>query len=133
MNITNDELLQAYKKEKNIHKKERLYAMCKIKINNRTIAETARQMFCTYQCVRNWLDSFEKYGLEGLEDLPRSGRPPLISHKTLQKIERTFKRISNGITPKKLIQFIFYRIRIIPQIISLFNLLFLQSIGTYQD
>ena len=81
--------------------------MCIIKINESTIAETASQMFCTYNSVRNWLDSFEKYGLEGLEDLPRSGWPPLISHKTLQKIERTFKRISDGMTPKKLMQFIF--------------------------
>ena len=112
MNITNDELLQAYKKEKYGKKKERLHAICIIKINNRTITETARQMFCTYNSVKNWLDSFEKYGLEGLEDLPRSGRPPLISHKKLQKIERTFKKISDGMTPKKLIQFIFYRTRI---------------------
>ena len=55
MDITHEKLLQDYKKEKNIHKKERLYAMCKIKINKSTIAETFRQMFCTYQCVRNWL------------------------------------------------------------------------------
>ena len=46
--------------------------MCKIKINESTIAETASQMFCTCNSVRNWLDSFEKYGLEGLED------PPLV-------------------------------------------------------
>ncbi len=103
---------RAYKKEKYGKKKERLHAMCKIKINESTIAETANQMFCTYNSVRNWLDSFEKYGLEGLEDLPRSCRPPLISHKKLQKIERTFKKISDGMTPKKLIQFIFYRTRI---------------------
>ncbi len=109
MDITNDELLQAYKKEKNICKKERLHAICIIKINNYAIAETARQMFCTYNSVKNWLDSFEKYGIEGLEDLPRSGRPPLIPHKKLQKIERTFKKISDGMTPKKLIKFIFVR------------------------
>ena len=70
MDITNDELLQAYKKEKYGKKKERLHAMCIIKINKFTIAETANQMFCTCNSVRNWLDSFEKYGLEGLEDPP---------------------------------------------------------------
>ena len=59
-------------------------------------------------CKELALDSFEKYGLEGLEDpTPRSSRPPLISHKTLQKIEQEFKRISDGMTPKKLMQFIF--------------------------
>ena len=56
------------------------------------------------------MNSFEKYGLE---DPPRSGRLPLISHKTLQKIEQEFKRISDGMTPKKLMQFIFYRTHII--------------------
>ena len=109
MDITNDELLQAYKKEKPSKKKERMYAICMIQINNHTIAETARQMFCTYNSVRNWLDSFKKYGLEGLEDLPRLGRPPLITHKKLLKIERTFKKISGGMTSKKLMKFIFDR------------------------
>ena len=55
MNITNDELLQAYKKEKNIHKKERLHAMCIIKINKSTIAETVRQMFCAYNSVNGFI------------------------------------------------------------------------------
>ena len=108
MNITNDELLQAYKKEKNNRKKERLHAMCMIKINEHTIAKTAKEMFCTYQCVRNWLCRFEEYGLEGLEDLPRSGRPPLIPHK-ITKIEKLFKKLSGGMTPKKLMQLMFDR------------------------
>ena len=42
------------KKKKTVRKKKKLHAMCIIKINKSTIAETARQMFCTYQCVRNW-------------------------------------------------------------------------------
>ena len=66
MYITNDELHQAYKKEKFGKKKERLHVMCKIKINKSTIAKIARQMFCTYQCVRNWLDSFEKIRIKRL-------------------------------------------------------------------
>ena len=69
-------------------------------------------MFYTYQCVRNWLHRFEKFGLEGLEDLPRSSRPSLIPHKKLLKIEKLFKKLSGGMTPKKLMQFIFDRTRI---------------------
>lgn len=109
MYITYYKLLQAYKKEKNIHKKQRLHAICIIKINKYTISETAKQMFCTYQCVKNWFNQFERYGLDGLEDSPRSGRPPLISCKKLQKIEQAFKKISGGMTPKKLMRFIFER------------------------
>ncbi len=95
MNITNDGLIQAYKKEKNNRKKERLHAICMIKINEHTIAETAKEMFYTYQCVRNWLDRFEEFGLNGLEDLPRSGRSPLIPHKITKDrkiIQKTFRR-----------------------------------------
>ena len=51
MNITDDELIQDYKKEKNIRKKERLDAICMIKINEYAITETAKVIFCSYQCV----------------------------------------------------------------------------------
>ena len=44
-----------------------------IKINEYTITGIARMIFCSYQCVRNWLYRFEWYRLEGLEDLFRSG------------------------------------------------------------
>ena len=106
MNVTNNELIQAYKEEKNNHKKERLHAICMIKVNKHTIAETAREMFRTYQCVHNWLLRFEEYGLD---DLSRSGRPPIIPSKKLEKIKRLFKKLSGGMTPKKLMQFIFDR------------------------
>ena len=101
MDITHEKLLQAYKKEKIFTKKKDFMQCIRLKSTNPQLLRLLDKMFCTYQCVRNWLDSFEKYGLEGLEDLPRSGRPPLISHKTLQKIEQEFKRISDGMTPKK--------------------------------
>ncbi len=66
-----------------------------IKINEHAIAETAKEMFCTYQRVRNWLDRFEEFGLESLKDLSRSGRPPLIPHKITKDgkiVQKTFRR-----------------------------------------
>ena len=77
-----------------------------IKINYYTITGMAKDTFCSYQCVRNWLYRFEEYGRE---DLPCSGRPPLIPHKKLLKIEKLFKKLSGGMTPKKLMRFIFDR------------------------
>ena len=106
MNVTNSKLIQAYKEEENNRKKERLHAICMIKVNKHTIAETAREMFRTYQCVHNWLLRFEEYGLD---DLSRFSRPPIIPSKKLEKIKRLFKKLSEGMTPKKLMQFIFDR------------------------
>ena len=80
-----------------------------IKINECTITEIAKTVFCSYQCVRNWLYRFEGHGPKGLEDLPRSGRPPVIPRKKLLKIEKLFKKLSGGMTPKKLMRFIFGR------------------------
>ena len=80
-----------------------------IKINYYAITGMAKAIFCSYQCVYNWLYRFEEYGQEGLEDLSRSGRPPLIPRKKLLKIEKLFKKLSGGMTPKKLMRFIFDR------------------------
>ncbi len=84
-----------------------------IKINECTITETARAILCSYQCVPNWLYQFEEFGLEDREDLSCSSRPPLIPRKKLLKIEKLFKKLSGGMTPKKLMQLIFDRTGII--------------------
>ncbi len=44
-----------------------------------SISEIARQMGTCRLRVHDWLGRFEEYGLEGLEDEPRSGRPQLIT------------------------------------------------------
>ena len=51
MNVTNNELIQAYKEEENNRKKERLHAICMIKVNKHTIAETARDVSYISMCT----------------------------------------------------------------------------------
>ena len=41
-----------------------------------TVAEIAELTLFTEDCVLYWLDRYESQGLVGLEDRPRSGRPP---------------------------------------------------------
>ena len=43
------------------------------------LIEIARQTGVTEQVVRYWGRRFLKRGLEGLHDLPRTGRPPVFS------------------------------------------------------
>ena len=56
MNITDDKLIQDYKKAKNIRKKERLHAICMIKINEYTITGMAKAIFCSYQYAIGYTD-----------------------------------------------------------------------------
>ena len=43
------------------------------------LVEIARQTGVTEQVVRFWGRRFLEHGLEGLHDLPRTGRPPVFS------------------------------------------------------
>ena len=96
MNVTNNELIQAYKEEENNRKKERLYAICMIKVNKHTIADTARDMFRTYQCVHNWLLRFEEYGLgwsgRSLTFRPSTNNPIQKTRKNKMIVQETFRR-----------------------------------------
>jgi transposase len=42
----------------------------------RTVPAIAKQVPCSEQCVRQWLERFQEAGLPGLDDAPRAGRPP---------------------------------------------------------
>ncbi len=41
-----------------------------------SVPEVARIHSCGMDVVRTWLHRYEQQGVEGLEDKPRSGRPP---------------------------------------------------------
>ena len=41
-----------------------------------TAPAIAKQVPCSEKCVRQWLERFNEAGLPGLDDAPRSGRPP---------------------------------------------------------
>ena len=43
-----------------------------------------------------WLNRFDKHGIEGLKDQPRSGRPPLIPEKKMLKIRQEISENQSG-------------------------------------
>ena len=79
-------LVRAYKKEKNPVTKDRIHAVCMIKINGLTVTETAALYCCDRHTVAEWISCYEKGGLAGLADRPRSGRPPKAAAKKISKI-----------------------------------------------
>lgn len=53
-----------------------------------TVSEIVRRLGTTRQTVYFWLNRFEDYGLEGMEDQPRAGRPPVLTEETCRRIVR---------------------------------------------
>ena len=100
MNNTN-ELGEAIKQEKDTKVNKRLIAVNMVRTAGCTTAQVATGMEVTQRSVQQWLERFDKYGIEGLRDLPHEGRPPLIPHKVV--IKKAIQLCKMGkLNPKKL-------------------------------
>ncbi|MDI1494763.1 MAG: Transposase-like protein [Cenarchaeum symbiont of Oopsacas minuta] len=84
----------------------RLHAMCLMQIRGLDMTETASSMFRTYQFVYKWHDRYQKYGLKGLEERSRCGRPPLVCSHTMMQMEKTFTETGTMILPKQVREYI---------------------------
>ena len=77
-----EELKEAYRKEKD----PRVVASCSRctwSMCAAGIDETAAHLMRSARWVRNWLHRYDEGGLDGLRDLPRSGRPRRIPRETI--------------------------------------------------
>ena len=73
------ELLErAYRQEEDPQVKERLLLVLRVRGDGVTAAQAAREVHRTKAWASKWLKRFDSYGLEGLKDDLRSGRPPKI-------------------------------------------------------
>ena len=78
----------SYKKEeKDSNIKERILLVKRVKIDKQEAASVAenelnRSRWWAYK----WLHRFDKEGLDGLKDQPRTGRPPDVSKEIMVKI-----------------------------------------------
>ena len=83
----------AYKKEKDSNVKERILLVKRVKIDKQEASSVAeyelnRSRWWAYK----WLHRFDKDGVDGLKDQPRSGRPPDVPKDVMLKIR--IKRLS---------------------------------------
>ena len=92
-------LIQAFKKEKNPAKKNRIHAVCIVKINEMGISDAAGLFFCDPHTIAEWVKRYDSHGLAGLDDKPRSGRPRKVKMVQIQKI---LARNNSITTPKQL-------------------------------
>ena len=85
---------EAYREEKDLRVVAGMLAVHMVYVRKAGIDETAARLMRSARWVRNWLRRYDEGGLEGLWDLPRSGRPRRIPHETIEQV------INKAIQPK---------------------------------
>lgn len=91
------DFLKISKRESNPQKRVRLMAMALLK-KGRTMSGTAASLGVNRHTVGEWYRRYVNYGLDGLDNLPRSGRPSKISS---EQEEAFIQRIENLQESKK--------------------------------
>ncbi len=102
--VTREKLEEAYRKEKDHRVVVRMLAVHMVHFRKMSIDDAAANLLRCPRWVRNWLERFETGGLEGLRDLPRSGRPPKISPEAMDGVLGKVDRFKT--TPAELQQVI---------------------------
>lgn len=92
--ITTKRISSLVRTEKDGRVRQRLRAMKFISLGQ-TIPQVAKRMDIAERPLRKWLNRFNKRGPSGLCDAPRSGQPPKINTKQIEKFKR---RIRQGVT-----------------------------------
>ncbi|HEX5891725.1 MAG TPA: helix-turn-helix domain-containing protein [Nitrososphaeraceae archaeon] len=95
--LINTVLNNAYKKEKDSNIKERILLVKRVKIDKQEAASVAenelnRSRWWAYK----WLHRFDKEGLDGLKDQPRSGRPLDVPKEIMVKIRQELAKSNTG-------------------------------------
>ena len=89
-----EELEKAYRKEKDSRAVPRMLAVHMVRVREMSIGETAANLMRSERRVRKWLERFDTGGLDGLRDLPRTGRSPKIPRYIMTRI------IERSVQPK---------------------------------
>lgn len=87
-----DKLREAYKRETDARVRERILMVLWLG-EGESSYDVGRRLFCPHSKVLYWKERFEKDGIAGLRDKPRSGKPPRLS---MESAERIRERIGDG-------------------------------------
>lgn len=85
------ELERRYKIEKNARIKERLLMVRLVK-ESKSCREVARVLKRSPAIITIWIKRFNKEGIKGLKDKPRSGRPSKLSKEETKELKEDLKK-----------------------------------------
>ncbi|MCE2498909.1 MAG: helix-turn-helix domain-containing protein [Nitrosopumilaceae archaeon] len=84
--ISREEFKRAYRKEKDSRVIKRIAAVNMVYYNQESAQHVADSLMQCPNWVLTWGRRFEEGGIDALQDLPRSGRPPKIDGATMDNI-----------------------------------------------
>jgi putative transposase len=103
-------LPDAYRTEKNVDVRERLLLVRRVLVDNEQAARVAENEFYRSRWwAYKWLKRFAESGLEGLKNLPRTGRPPEVSKERFAEIKRELSENLAGWRAKEIMNIIYDR------------------------
>lgn len=108
VNLSLGQLHQACRTKKDGDVKERILLVRRVRVDGMEASKVAeRELNRTRWWAYKWLSRFDKQGLEGLNDHPRSGRPPKTSEKKMLKIKQKVIENTSGWGAKQVMNLIY--------------------------
>ena len=96
----------AYKHESNANVRERILLIRRIISDGQDIRMISKELHRSIAWAYKWLKRFDKEGLEGLKNEPRSGRPPDVPQEKLSKIRTELSENPSGWKAKEIMDII---------------------------
>jgi transposase len=100
-------LNNAYKHESNANVRERILLIRSIMSDGQDIRVVSKELHRSIAWGYKWLGRFDKDGLEGLTNKPRSGRPSDIPQEKLSKIKTELSENPSGWKAKEIMNIIY--------------------------
>lgn len=122
--VSSEQLNNAYKNEIDSDVKERILLIRRVRINDQNASKVAeRELHKSRWWAYKWLNRFDKHGLDGLNDKPRSGRPPLIPEKKMLRIRQEISENPSGWQAKQVMDIIYKKTSIRYHEVHIYRLL----------
>jgi transposase len=98
----------AYRQETDVDVKERILLVRRIRVDGRDIEDVTRdELHRSRAWAYKWMRRFDTYGLDGLKDQPRSGRPPEVPEETMLRIRQELSGNPSGWQAKEVMDIIY--------------------------
>ena len=96
MTFNRSELGNLYKRESHPNVKERLLLVLKVEVDGMIPARVAKELHRSRTWASDWLVRYDKEGINGLKNRPKSGRPPKLPQEIALKIKRKLIESKHG-------------------------------------
>ena len=113
----------AYKHESNANVRERILLVRRIMSDGQDIGMVSKELHRSIAWAYKWLRRFDKEGLEGLKDKPRSGRPPDVPPEKISKIRTELSENPLGWKAKEIMNIIYEKIGVRHHEVHIYRLL----------